>query len=312
MSHSSSTPRVPLVSVLMTAYNREAYIAQSIDSVLRSTLDDLELVVVDNCSSDRTVAIARDYRLRDARVRVFQNESNIGDFPNRNRAAGHALGAYLKYVDSDDLIYPHGLEVMVRCMEAFPEAGLGLSSVPDTRGPCPLVLSSAAAYREHFFHADLLSRAPGSAIIRRSAFQAVGGFSGRRYIGDVELWLKLASRFAVVKMPTDLLWDRQHAGQEQHTQDRVEWIAMREDEEIAALRAEECPLSETERDAALARVSSKRARNYWLFLRGKGGIQLAGRYRRRASLATGAIARFAWKRLRPDSRTSPSQSTSEP
>ena len=298
MSGSRGEASRPIVSVLMTAFNRSNFVAQSIASVLESTFHDFELIIVDNCSTDDTVAIARGYEKADDRVRVFQNESNVGDFPNRNRAAEHARGTYLKYVDSDDLIYPHGLDVMVRCMRDFPEAGLGLSAVPDIAGPCPRALTPVEAYREHFFRSDLLSRAPGSTIIQRTAFQAVGGFSGQRYIGDPELWLKIARRYDVVKMPMDLLWDRQHPGQEQRTQDKVDWAVMREDVEIAALHADDCPLDDAERSAASTNLSARRARNYWQFLVGRGGIRLANRYRKRASLPATAIAGFAFSRLR--------------
>lgn len=286
----------PRVSVLMTAYNREDFIAESIESVLRSTFLDFELIIVDNASEDNTVSVAEKYSRDDGRVRVYRNEENIGDFPNRGRAASYARGAYLKYVDSDDLLYPHGLEVMVKCVKAFPRAGLGLSALPDIKAPCPLCLTPAEAYREHFFRADLLSRAPGSAIIRREAFEAVGGFSGRRYIGDVELWLKLAARFDVVKMPTDLIWDRVHPGQEQHTQDRIDWIIMRENEEIGALESPQCPLNDPERTDAIDRVRSKRAATYWNILRGGGGIGQAERYRERTALPLSSLAGFAWKR----------------
>jgi len=298
MSDGRSGASRPSVSVLMTAYNRADYIAQAIASVLNSTFQNFELVVVDNCSTDDTLDIAREYERADGRVRVFQNESNIGDYPNRNRAAEHARGEYLKYVDSDDLIYPHGLEVMVRCMTEFPEAGIGLSAVPDLLGPGPRLLTPVEAYREHFFRSDLLSRAPGSAIIRRSAFEAVGGFSGRRYTGDQELWLKLARRYDVVKMPMDLVWDRRHPGQEQLTQDRVNWTVMREEVEKTALAAADCPLDDAERSVALAGLSNKRARTYWQFLQSKGGLRLAHQYRKAASLPVAAIAGYVWNGLR--------------
>ena len=53
------------------------------------------------------------------------SQTNLGDYPNRNKAASYAKGKYIKYLDADDLIYPHGLEVMVHTMEQFPKAGLG-------------------------------------------------------------------------------------------------------------------------------------------------------------------------------------------
>jgi glycosyltransferase involved in cell wall biosynthesis len=200
----------------MTAYNREKYIAQAIESVLSSTFKDLELIIVDDCSKDKTVEIARRY-LHDSRVRVYVNESNLGDYPNRNRAASLARGRYLKYVDADDYIYPHGLEVLINAMERFPEAGFGLASLPqDAKRPFPFQLSPLEAYRRHYFETGLFGRAPLSAIIRRSAFEAVGGFSGKRMVGDFEFWHILSARYSVVLMPSGVVWYRVHDEQEMH------------------------------------------------------------------------------------------------
>ncbi len=239
----------PLVSVLMTAYNREQYITQAVESVLASTLRDFELIIVDDGSTDATVDIARHY-LSDPRVQVHVNPRNLGDYPNRNRAAELAQGKYLKYVDSDDYIYPHGLAVMVGCMEQFPEAGLGLGSHSLFSQPFPVQLTPLEAYREHFFIAGFMVKAPLSVIIRHAAFQAVGGFSGKPYIGDNELWLKLAARYSVVKMPRDLVWWRLHSDQEyqlgQPTYPVLTFQITR-----AALTGPDCPLSREERSLAL-------------------------------------------------------------
>ena len=124
---------LPRVSVLMTAYNREKYIAEAIESVLASTYTNYELIIMDDGSSDNTVNIARSFEIKDRRVKVFKNETNLGQFPNRNMAATYAQGTYLKYVDSDDVIYPYTLEMMVNNMEQFPEAALGFCL---THGPC--------------------------------------------------------------------------------------------------------------------------------------------------------------------------------
>jgi glycosyltransferase involved in cell wall biosynthesis len=278
------TEQSPAVSVLITAYNREDLIARAIDSVLASSFKDLELIVVDDASRDRTAEVARSHAAGDSRVKVFVNESNLGDYPNRNRAASYATGKYLKYVDSDDFIYPHGLDVMVGCMEAFPAAALGLSAVPDASTPYPCMLSSADAYRAHFFHRDLLGRAPGSTIIKRSAFEEVGGFSGVRQVGDHELWMKMARRFPVVKMPADLVWDSDNPEQQKHLDSVVDSTVMHEEVEVMALRAEDCPLTISERKSALARLDRRRMRSYWHFLRHGGGFAAAEEYRHKAAL----------------------------
>src|SRR5580704_2775124 len=115
----------PLISILMTAYNREKFIAEAIESVLASTFEDFELIIVDDCSIDSTIEIAKTYERNDARIKVYRNENNLGDYPNRNRAASYAKGKYLKYIDADDYIYPWGLQLLIEMMEKFPDAGWG-------------------------------------------------------------------------------------------------------------------------------------------------------------------------------------------
>ena len=105
----------PLVSVLMTAFNRAPFIGSSIESVLAQTFTDFELLIVDDRSTDGTLDIACDYERRDRRVRVVRNERNLGQFENRNHAAKLARGGFLKFHDSDDLMYPHCLAVWCRC-----------------------------------------------------------------------------------------------------------------------------------------------------------------------------------------------------
>lgn len=236
-----------LISVLMTAYNREKYLEEAIESVLASTYTNFELIIVDDGSTDNTVKIARSYEAKDDRVKVYVNEKKLGDYPNRNKAASYAKGEYIKYLDSDDIIYPHGLEVMVRSMEQFPEGGLGLCSVSDPIRPYPVCLSPHDAYWEHFNGYGFFNRAPGAAIIKRIAFENIGGFSGKRFIGDTELWFKLASRFPIVKFPRDLVWDRTHTEAEKVYEQKEKSIeTIRADLIKSFLKDKSCPLNEEE------------------------------------------------------------------
>jgi len=210
----STVTASPAVSVLMTAHNRERYIGEALSSVLSSTFEDFEVVVVDDRSTDSTLEIARGFTARDPRVRVHRNDRNLGDYANRSRAAELARGRYLKYVDSDDILYPHGLAVMVEVMEQFPEAGLGMSCPAERSRPYPVLSSPREIYREHFLERWILGRGPLATIIRGDAFRAVGGFRDLRFVGDVDLWVRLAARYPVAKMPQDLTWWRQHDEQE--------------------------------------------------------------------------------------------------
>lgn len=205
----------PLVSVLMTSYNREKYIAEAIESVLLSTYTHFELIIVDDGSKDDTVKIAKSYAERDARIQVYENEVNLGDYPNRNKAASYAKGKYLKYIDADDYIYPWGLAILVQCMEQFPESGWGFCSLDQNmKKPYPFQMSPTEAYEAEYFGRGLLNKAPLSAIIKREFFEAAGGFSGKQYLGDFELWHILAIRYPLVLMPQGIVWYRMHDEQQ--------------------------------------------------------------------------------------------------
>ncbi|RDV14863.1 glycosyltransferase family 2 protein [Pontibacter diazotrophicus] len=206
----------PLVSVLMTSYNREKYIADAIKSVLDSTYENFELLIVDDRSKDKTVEIAQSFADKDARVKVYINDKNLGDYPNRNKAASYAQGKYLKYVDADDLLYPHGLEVLVIMMEKFPDAGYGLCTIPQDQDCIfPFVLSPKEAYEYNYIkQKGIFYRAPLSSIINKNAFDELKGFINKRMIGDCELWHRLSLSKPVVLMPQGLIWYRIHDEQE--------------------------------------------------------------------------------------------------
>jgi glycosyltransferase involved in cell wall biosynthesis len=208
------------VSVLMTAYNREKYIAEAILSVLVSTFRDFELIVVDDCSTDRTLAIAKGFEEKDARVRVFQNENNLGDYPNRNKAASYAKGKYIKYVDADDYIYPNGLEMIVSQMEKFPDAAVGLFSLPQYYlKPFPILLNSQQTYEYNFFGPGLFYKAPLSAIFKTAAFNNIGGFGVIRHAGDFEMWHRIAQKHSFLLIQDHIVWFREHDDQESKKHD---------------------------------------------------------------------------------------------
>lgn len=206
---------LPLVSVLMTSFNREKYIGQAIESVLASTYVNFELLIVDDKSNDRTVEIAKKYETKDKRIKIFENKSNLGQFKNRNYAASLAKGEYIKYVDSDDMIYPFGLELLVYMMEKFPEAGFGLCSlVQDDKCIYPFQLIPAESFHYNYKYKSIFHKAPLSSIIRRSSFLEINGFEIEAVAGDFAFWLKIASFYPVVLMPDGIVWYREHAGGE--------------------------------------------------------------------------------------------------
>ncbi|MFY7965490.1 MAG: glycosyltransferase family 2 protein [Chitinophagaceae bacterium] len=218
----------PLVSVLMTCFNREKYIAAAIESVLASSYTNFELIIVDDTSKDKTVEIAKSYAAKDDRISVYINEKNLGDYVNRNKAASYAKGKYLKYVDSDDIIYPKGLEILVFCMEKFPNAGWGLCSLSQFLDkPYPFEIDVKEIYRFNFFTKSIFHKAPLSSIIKKDAFDCVGGFSGKQHLGDFELWHLLALKFNVVLMSDGIVWCRNHNEQQKNDNQKKPLVGLK-------------------------------------------------------------------------------------
>lgn len=107
----------PLVSVIMPAYNMEKYIHQAIASVVAQTLTQWELIVIDDCSQDSTLTIAEQWAQKDERIRVLCNETNSGVARTRNWGIDLARGAYVAFMDSDDIWRPEKLQKQLARME---------------------------------------------------------------------------------------------------------------------------------------------------------------------------------------------------
>jgi glycosyltransferase involved in cell wall biosynthesis len=211
----AGAPLDPMVSVLVTAYNREDFLAEAIESVLAQTRPDFELIVSDDCSSDRTVEIANQYARRDPRVRVSINERNLGDYGNRRQAATLARGRFLKYHDSDDVMYPHCLAVMVDALLKEPTAAFALSASHSwPGGPCPMLLTPRLAYEREFLGQGLFQLGPAAALFRTDAFRTLGGFDDTVHASDYLFWIRACALVNVLLVPGDLFYYRLHPGQE--------------------------------------------------------------------------------------------------
>jgi glycosyltransferase involved in cell wall biosynthesis len=115
---------MPRVTIGLPVYNGENYLEEAIRSVLVQSFDDLELIICDNASTDRTAEICRDAAARDPRVRYFQNECNLGAARNYNRTWEHGTGEFFKWFAHDDRIKPTYIEKTLAALEADPAAVL--------------------------------------------------------------------------------------------------------------------------------------------------------------------------------------------
>ena len=112
------------ISLIMSVYNGEEYLAEAIDSILNQTFSDFELIVINDCSSDGTSAILSRYAEQDARVKVHTNETNLRLPASLNKAISLAGGKYIARMDADDICLPDRLEKQYAFMEEHPDVSL--------------------------------------------------------------------------------------------------------------------------------------------------------------------------------------------
>ena len=109
-------PTKPFVSIIIPAYNVQDYIAQTLESCLKQSFSDIEIIVVDDCGSDGSMAIAQSYARSDTRLKIVRNKENMKLFQTRGAGVRAASGQYVMFVDADDVLEPHAVG---RCVEAM-------------------------------------------------------------------------------------------------------------------------------------------------------------------------------------------------
>jgi glycosyltransferase involved in cell wall biosynthesis len=228
--------RAPAVSVGMPVFNGETYVEVAISSVLAQTFDDLELVICDNASTDRTAEICQDYAARDRRVRYFRNPQNLGAAPNYNLALSYARGRYFKWLAHDDRMTPSYLAKTVRVLDERTDAVLCNSVVSyiDQNG-APIGLynsglaladSQSAAARFGWMVLRSHSCVDFFGLIRRETLVRSlqhGSFHG----ADRALLAQLAIRGRLIQLPAPLVEMREHphryTRQNVRARDRAAW-----------------------------------------------------------------------------------------
>jgi len=204
------------VSVVMSAFNCQSYIAGAVESILQQTFRDFEFIVIDDGSTDGTAGILRGFERTDPRVRLISRE-NRGLIKSLNEAVSLSRGSLIARMDADDIALPHRLERQVEYMSQHPETVVvGSKIVLIDRAGAPLM-----RWKHALTHAEIVRRlfqGDGSALthpaimMRRKAFDAVGGYDHRfNATEDYDLYLKLSEVGGLANLDEVLFHWRQHS-----------------------------------------------------------------------------------------------------
>lgn len=212
----------PLVSIIVPAFNAEKFIARTLDSIIRQTHQNLEILVVDDGSTDRTADIVNEFIEKDTRIYLLQ-KTNSGVADARNLGIQHSQGDYIAPIDADDIWMPEFVEKQVKLILDSPATiGMTYAWSFDIDEDDKLTGGFHVSWWKGDVYLPFICRNfignASAALIRRSCFEAVGGYNSSlreqnaQGCEDLDLYLRIAAKYQVSLVPEFLVGYRQLRG----------------------------------------------------------------------------------------------------
>jgi glycosyltransferase involved in cell wall biosynthesis len=194
----------PTVSVVVPVYNGEKYVRQALDSIINQTFQDFELIAVNDGSTDSTCSILKEYAQKDCRIRVLENQSNIGCAGSVNKGLKTAAGRYIAFHDHDDISEPDRFDIEVKRLDSDPELGLvGTGYVVINGHGIEMkrrdILSTYEEIKEKMLKGSAFCN--GSVMFKRDVLDTVGFYREQlKCAGDFDFLARVSEKYKVVNI----------------------------------------------------------------------------------------------------------------
>jgi glycosyltransferase involved in cell wall biosynthesis len=211
------SPNQPLVSICLPTYNAERTVMSTLQSILNQTYHNLEILVVDNASTDNTMSLLR--QVNDSRVVIHKNERNIGAEANFSRCIELASGEYIAIFHADDLYLPNMVEKQVRVFHDNPSVGAVFTManlindrddiIGESKLPAELRGKRVFHYPEIFF--GILGNGNflmcPSSMVRGKLYKELAPFDGQRFgtSADLDMWLRILEKAPITVLDEKLM-----------------------------------------------------------------------------------------------------------
>ena len=196
----------PLVSVIMPVYNTEKYLAEAVDSILTQTYPAIELICIDDASTDNSEKVLDRYGAKTVRARM---ERNGGIAAARNKSIPLARGVYIAFADADDIWHPEKLAKQIALLEARPDLDIAFSMIENFISPdIPTEIKNTRRFPAGHIEGQI----SGTFVARRKSFDLVGPLSEEYRIGEFIDWMTRAAeqKLAWASVPEVLYRRRVH------------------------------------------------------------------------------------------------------
>lgn len=204
---------LPLVTVIATCFNHERFVVECLESIRAQTYPNIQLIIADDCSTDRSVSLIRDWLAEtDTVCTLILHQENQGICRTRNATLAHAHGKYVSSLSTDDAWLPHKLAAQVELMEKLPvSVAVAYSDAArmDAEGrPLPNTfieqLGTVDQMPEGNLYETLLGSnfiPAGTTLVRRECYEEVGPWDESLIYEDWDMWLRIARRYEFAVTP---------------------------------------------------------------------------------------------------------------
>ena len=212
---------VPTISIVLPVHNGSKYLRESIESCLMQTFRNWELIIVNDCSTDESGVIAEEYAVRDKRVRVIHNETNLKLPASLNVGFRYAKGEYLTWTSDDNRYLPNALQRMIDFLRDQPKYQMVCAAMKVIDGEGKLKKRRIfRPLRRHLLSGNTIG---GCFLYHKSVLETVGGYDENCFlIEDYEYWLRIASHYAIGRINDVLYLYRVHTQNLSSTHNRIE------------------------------------------------------------------------------------------
>ena len=205
-------PKNPLVSVIIPAYNAEKYLEEAVRSIIEQTYQDIEVLIIDDCSSDQTLALAYNLAAGDSRIRVIENQQNLGIGGNRDKGIDQAKGKYICWQDADDISMPDRIRSQVEYLESRPQVGIVGGFIKffdkDGDGSTRRYAEDDESLRSDIFRYNPVAQ-PAS-MARAVCYEKVGGYDPSLKVSeDLEMMFRIGEQFEFANLQQVVIKYRQ-------------------------------------------------------------------------------------------------------
>lgn len=201
----------PLVSIVLPSYNGEKYIRQSIESILAQSYENWELIIVDDCSTDDTPKIGREYCRKDSRIKYMRNKTNLKLPASLNAGFDAATGAYLTWTSDDNAFKPCAIEIMLSELEKNDNLGLVYCDY-DFIDQDGRYISSSTSIKSPLFISCY--NVVGACFMYPAHIRdEIGPYATDLFlVEDYDYWLRIARNNKIKHLPENLYLYRTHPG----------------------------------------------------------------------------------------------------